>query len=177
MSGVTDNYGFITVDEGEAYDEEVFNTNNKGIDAQLKVNELAIKKIKHAEFTGAAVIFPSSAAQWGVGVLTADAPRIFNNTFCAYDSSDKIKMLETGIYTFEWFLSATTLPPAGEVAIRNVTQNDYVMNDDLANGVSYTVPVIATAYVAANDIISFYTFNRTGAFQATSRIKITKVQG
>jgi hypothetical protein len=36
MSGVTDNYGLITVEDGEAYDPNIFNSNNRSIDALLK---------------------------------------------------------------------------------------------------------------------------------------------
>jgi hypothetical protein len=181
MSGVTDNYGFILVEEGESYDEEIFNTNNKTADAQLKVNADAVKKIKHAEFTGGASSFPASAAQWGTGVLTVDnvsVPNVIhNNSFVAYESSDTIKILETGLYLFQWQLYSTSLPPNGEIVIKNVTTGVNVIIDDLSKSLSWTVPVTGAAFVSANDKISFFTQNRAAAFSGSSRIKVTKLQG
>lgn len=181
MSGVTDNYGLITVEEGESYDEEIFNTNNKAIDAQMKKNADALKKIQHAEFTGGASSFPASAAQWGTGVLTVDTVTvpgvIHNNSFVAYDSSDTIKILETGVYLFQWQLYGTSLPPNGEICIKNVTTGVNVIIDDLSKSLSWTVPVTGGAFVSANDKISFFTLNRAAAFTGSSRIKVTKLAG
>lgn len=177
MSGVTDDYGLILVEEGESYDEEIMNANNKAIAAQMKINALAISKLKRAEFTStSAITFPQSNAQWGVGTLGVDANSTFNNSFIAADAPDTLKCLEIGLYYFEWTISSTTLPPNGEMAMRKSPSIQFA-NDDLKRTNTFNPSLTGTIYLEVNDTVTFYTFNRAGAFSGGNRIKVTKLQG
>lgn len=113
MSGVTDNYGLITVVEGEAYDEEVFNTNNRTIDAQMKVNA---KRDKTIAFFNQSQPFTSNIVV-SCGPLNLDTSASVTSqitggqTFASVGSGDGlIKFNEPGIYSIMWWTYPNSEP-------------------------------------------------------------------
>lgn len=136
-----------------------------------------LEKPRRASFTGTSISYPNSSAQWGVGILVPDtsATQTMNNDFVVAHTSDTLKITKAGIYLFEWNLFTTSLPPNGEMGIKNVTTGELFSNDDLKRTVTWTPTLNGTSYAAVNDVIQFYTFNRSGAFVGSNRVKVTKI--
>jgi len=130
---------------------------------------------KHAEFKGVASMnYPATAPSWGTGLLVVDAGPTHNNSFVTVSTPDCLKILESGLYRFEWILDADKALPAGEISIGNVGGNDYV-TIDLKNDSSWHKQVETVAYINKDTVIKFYTIKRGASFIATSRIRVSKM--
>jgi hypothetical protein len=150
------------------------------IATEVNAEIAARKKIKHGELTGVTIGYPNSSANWGVGTLTldTDVKVNFNSGFVTPSAQDTAKLTEAGLYQFEWTINGSAIPPDGIMAMKTTVGTDHIFAEgDMKRTKTWNPVLSAVQYCAANEIVMFYTYNRSGTFSGDSRIKVTKLQG
>lgn len=177
MSLVTPKLGLTKPAGIEQFNLATYNTNLDLIDAGVLTQDTERKKVRYSELTGGSINYPLSNPTWGVGTITVDGTRNFNNTFVLPNASDQVKILETGLYYYSWQLNTTSPPPDAEMIIANTTSGLNVATDGLKRVTTWGPICQGIAYASVNDLINFYTINRQGAFSGVTRIKVARIHG
>lgn len=168
MSGVTDNYGFITVEEGEAYDEEVFNANVRTIDKEIK-NTYKRKQALYRMIVGKIGTPAGNGIPWGPLAIDTGKRTINNdfsqavNTGTGNTAVGKIKILTAG-----WYDVHSMILPAFNPGNLNygLNMNGEKVATDNRNGGTYgdwEMSISAQGiYMPVNSFIEGYQANSTG---------------
>jgi hypothetical protein len=132
---------------------------------------------RHAEYTAPTQLYPSGSAIWGVGPdLARDASQSYNDSFISGTVRDGLTFAESGLYLFEFTLiGATAGPPDGEMLMRNVETQKWVCAGDMKRSVSWNPGLVGSAYIEAGQSMHFLTQNRYTAWDASARVKVTKL--
>ena len=173
MSTVTPYLNLVKPAPLENFSRATYNTNLDLIDAGIVEN--GNRKVRHAEYTGGSVTHPANTL-WGVGTLAQDNASTINNDFSSQNGiSDGFTISKSGLYLVQAFLAGTGATPQGWVSIRNDGGGNYV-EENVGGTSSWNASVMTVVYVASAVNIQIKT-TFTASYVATSRIRLTKLQG